>query len=67
MTKRFQSTSELAGEWGVKVGTIQRYVREGIIPHVRIGRSVLFDTKQIEQWINQGGQSLPGGWRKEQR
>lgn len=31
--------------------TLARYVAEGEIPHVRIGRRLLFDPADLRQWI----------------
>ncbi|NPV52637.1 MAG: helix-turn-helix domain-containing protein [Firmicutes bacterium] len=40
--------------------------REGVLPGVvRIGRQMRFNEQKIMEWIERGGQSLPGGWRKE--
>ena len=39
--------------------------RDGLLPHVRFGRSLLFSPKQLIAWAEGGGSSLPGGWRKE--
>lgn len=34
--------------------------REGIIPHVRLGRSIRFNEAEIEAWIAAGGAGYPG-------
>lgn len=34
--------------------------REGIIPHVRLGRSIRFNEAEIEAWIAGGGAGYPG-------
>ena len=34
--------------------------REGIIPHVRLGRSVRFNEAELEAWIAAGGAGYPG-------
>lgn len=39
--------------------------RLGILPHIRLGRSVRFDASQLESFMNSGGRSFPGGWRKD--
>jgi excisionase family DNA binding protein len=39
---------------------IRRLIRERIIPSVRIGRAVLVDEKQLDDWLKNGGD---GGWR----
>ena len=32
--------------------------REGIIPHVRLGRSIRFNEAEIEDWITAGGKGF---------
>lgn len=47
---------------------LYRAVRENILPAgvaVRIGRRMLINADKLQQWIDNGGQVLPGGWRKE--
>ena len=39
--------------------------RCGMIPVVRIGRQVRVDDAALKAWIARGGQTLPGGWRRE--
>ena len=39
--------------------------RLGILPHIRLGRSVRFDASQLESFVISGGRSFPGGWRKD--
>ncbi len=39
--------------------------RSGILPVIHLGRSVRVAEDQLEQWIRRGGQSWPGGWRRD--
>lgn len=39
--------------------------RADILPVIRLGRSVRVAEDQLEQWIRRGGQSWPGGWRRD--
>lgn len=39
--------------------------RAGLLPHVKLGRAVAFDSDALEQWIADGGSALPGGWKRE--
>ncbi len=41
--------------------------RQNAFPHVRLGRQIRFDADAVEAFIASGGQSLPGGWRREER
>jgi hypothetical protein len=34
---------------------------------VRLGRQVRFDRKKVLDFVDRGGQSLPGGWRRAER
>jgi excisionase family DNA binding protein len=39
--------------------------RLGILPSVRLGRSVSFDVDTLRQWIVNGGKAPAGGWKRE--
>ncbi|MBM3763703.1 MAG: helix-turn-helix domain-containing protein [Acidobacteria bacterium] len=48
--------------------SLYRAVRENILPPgvaVRIGRRMLINTDKLQQWLDNGGQALPGGWKRE--
>ena len=65
---RLMSAAETAGIlYGdeKKTDRVYRLAREGIIPCVRLGRQLRFSPKKVEEFIENGGQALPGGWRKE--
>ena len=32
---------------------------------VRLGRKLRFDPIKFEEWLDAGGEALPGGWRQE--
>ena len=59
------SAETLAPYLGVSTARLYQLARDQIVPPVRVGRSVKFDLDQIREWIEGGGSSLPGGWRKE--
>ncbi len=43
-------------------------IREGLLPPgvvVRFGRRILINEVKLEQFIDNGGAALPGGWKKE--
>jgi excisionase family DNA binding protein len=42
---------ELSGLTGLAVPTIYEYVSMRKIPHVKIGKRVLFDRGEIDKWI----------------
>jgi excisionase family DNA binding protein len=37
--------------------------RDGILPVVHLGRQIRIAPEQFEEWIKNGGQALPGGWK----
>ena len=39
--------------------------REGIIPAVKIGRMIRWNEEALNDFIQVGGKSYPGGWKKE--
>ena len=55
---------EVAGQLRVSVPRAYQLVREGVVPAVRLGRQVRIDQEVLRAWIAQGGQGLPGGWRR---
>jgi excisionase family DNA binding protein len=59
------STTTVAKRLGIANARVYELARLGLIPHVRIGRTVRFDTERVEAWIRDGGRALPGGWRWE--
>jgi len=42
---------EAANELRIHPGTILRWAREGFIPHVKLGRRVLFSESRLKLWI----------------
>ncbi len=47
---------------------VYELARRGLLPGVvRLGRQVRFDPKKVREFVDRGGQSLPGGWRREER
>ena len=64
MNRRLLSVEEVSQLLGVGTGRCYELVRENLIPSVKLGRQVRIDAMQLDKWINDGGQALPGGWRK---
>ncbi|CAN5680078.1 hypothetical protein BH23GEM6_BH23GEM6_04470 [soil metagenome] len=50
---------------GEPLHAVYRMGRDGLLPVVRLGRRMKVDPAKLENWIDAGGQALPGGWRKE--
>ena len=56
---------EVATQLRVSVPRAYQLAREGVLPVVRLGRQVRIEEETLRKWVAQGGQGLPGGWRKE--
>lgn len=50
---------------GLTKPAVWKLCRKGVLPHIRIGRKVLFEPTVLEAWIQAGGQPLSGGWRED--
>lgn len=44
---------------------VYEMARQDLLPHVRLGRQIRIDSQALDDFITQGGQALPGGWRKD--
>ena len=58
------TTNEAAKILHVKRSRVQELIRQGILPHFRLGRQIRIDRQHLQQFIERGGQRLPGGWRR---
>lgn len=56
---------EVAEILGVKYPRAADLARQGILPVVRLGRTVRVDPAALAKFIAEGGKSLSGGWRRE--
>jgi excisionase family DNA binding protein len=61
------SAQDAATILNVTPARMYQLARSNLVPAVRLGRSVRFDSVQIESFIKQGGAALPGGWRMKAR
>lgn len=50
--ERPMTKKEVADYLGVVIGTIDRYMREGMIPYTKVGRNVRFHKKEIDKQFN---------------
>ena len=57
--------SEVASRLSTSEQRVHELARLGLLPCVRMGRSVRFDASVVEQWIQTGGKAFEGGWRRE--
>lgn len=51
MTESLYTVDQVAEIVGLKRATIYSLVREGKIPHIRLGRAVRFRPASIEEWL----------------
>jgi excisionase family DNA binding protein len=50
---------------GVSEARLYDLARQGIVPCVRLGRTVRFDEGTLKEFVAAGGKALPGGWRRD--
>ena len=53
----------LASRWNLKPGTIRKWARLGQIPSRRMGRLLVFDVRELDDWYRQlpsGAKAAPG-------
>lgn len=53
MTSRLLTASEAAELLRIHLVTLYSWVSEGRIPSVKLGRKRLFDSRELERWIEQ--------------
>jgi len=58
------TVNEVAQLFKMSEERIYELTREGILPAVRFGRSIRWNSERINQFIEDGGKALPGGWRR---
>ena len=57
--QKLLTVPEVADELQVKPSTIYTWVRQGQIPHVRIGRLIRFSFEQIEKFLHRDDRAEP--------
>ena len=65
LCKKLLKCKDLAEQWSLSEDRIYTLAREGIIPSIRIGRTLRFSPTAIEEFISNGGKALPGVWKRE--
>jgi len=56
---------QAARRLGLRKDQIYRYAAERIVPAVRVGRLLRFDPRALDEFVESGGQTFAGGWRRE--
>jgi excisionase family DNA binding protein len=62
---RLLTASQAAERLDVTLARLYELARTGTLLAVRIGRQIRFSPAALNDWIESGGQSLAGGWRRE--
>ena len=65
MTKLLK-VEDVAELFNVTEERVYTLAREGIIPVCRVGRQLRFSENAINEFVDSGGKSWSGGWRKAQ-
>lgn len=65
MVKRLYKIHEVAVILDVSEDRVYSLAREGLLPHVRLGRQIRIDSDILDEFFKTGGKALPGGWKKE--
>ncbi len=42
---------QAAKESGLALGSIRKWVAQGLIPHFKVGRAVLIDADEFQEWL----------------
>ncbi len=45
------SASEIAGITGLSISTIRKLTRKGVLPHVKVGRRIVYPVDAIHEWL----------------
>ena len=53
LEKRFLRIEELSEYMGTPVATLYTWTHQKKIPHLKMGRSVRFDLREIEAWLKE--------------
>lgn len=64
MSFKLLRVPEVARLLEVPEARIYELVRLGTLPAVHLGRQVRLPEEALQRFIEEGGQALPGGWRR---
>lgn len=62
--KKLLRMEEVAEILDVSLGRAYELARLGLLPVVKLGRQLRVDGGKLTAWIEQGGQALPGSWKR---
>ncbi|EAH4617301.1 TPA: helix-turn-helix domain-containing protein [Campylobacter jejuni] len=52
MIKKYFREKELSEYLGVSITSLFKLRQDGKIPYIRIGKSIRYEIKEIEKWLN---------------
>lgn len=58
---RLMKAQEVADILQVKPSTVYTWVRQGRVPHIRVGRLIRFVAEQIEEFLSRKGDAVSPG------
>lgn len=61
---RLLTIEEAAKELGIARDRLYFLTRHGLLPCIHFGRAIRIDRLALDEWLRQGGQAWPGGWRR---
>ena len=64
---KLMTLREVSEVLNVSYSRAAELARTGMLPVVRLGRSVRVHPQKLAEFIERGGQALPGGWRRQPR
>lgn len=47
------SASEVSKQIGISISMVRKLTRSGEIPHIKVGRRILYPTYAIDNWLRQ--------------
>ncbi|MGO9261737.1 MAG: helix-turn-helix domain-containing protein [Bryobacteraceae bacterium] len=62
--ERLLTLNEAAEMLNVTYARAAELARSGLLPTVCLGRQRRISPARLQKWIDAGGQSLPGGWKR---
>jgi len=64
MEKELLTVDEVSALLRVKPPRVCELVRQKLLPAIRLGRQIRIDKAKLEEFLENGGRALPGGWRR---
>lgn len=62
--ERLLTVKETADILNARVMQVYAWISEGILPAVRLGRKIRICPESLRKFVEDGGKSYDGGWRK---